>query len=363
MKKEYEASDWGWNGKENFRLDSLFLGTKDYRALYASKVIAFAHFKFDFDEEEEVLYCYEVQVVDEMRSKGVGKFMMQILELIGSTTSMKKMMVTVFKHNSRSIHFFKDVLKYTDDETSPRYCDPLEESEYCYEIMSKPLKAKKTDNGCAKAPDRRRARLRSILTYRLQWSQRVSVVALFTNFTHDTVQVVDEMRSKGVGKFMMQILELIGSTTSMKKMMVTVFKHNSRSIHFFKDVLKYTDDETSPRYCDPLEESEYCYEIMSKPLKAKKTDNGCAKAPDRRRARLRSILTYRLQWSQRVSVVTLFTNFTHDTMWLLMGGRWALDVVGRGGMWLRRGGRCWLHGSLSEIEVAQRPRSISHTRI
>lgn len=152
MKKEYEASDWGWNGKEKKaelrEKNPWFLIARDA----TSKVIAFAHFKFDFDEEEEVLYCYEVQVVDEMRSKGVGKFMMQILELIGSTACMKKMMVTVFKHNSRSIHFFKDVLKYTDDETSPRYCDPLEESEYCYEIMSKPLKARNTDTGNAKAP-------------------------------------------------------------------------------------------------------------------------------------------------------------------------------------------------------------------
>ena len=57
---EYEASDWGWNGKEKKaelrEKNPWFLIARDN----ASKIIAFAHFKFDFDEEEEVLYCYEV---------------------------------------------------------------------------------------------------------------------------------------------------------------------------------------------------------------------------------------------------------------------------------------------------------------
>lgn len=144
MKPEYEACDWGWNEKEKIaefkEKDPWFLIARDTTT---NVIGAFAHFKFDFDEEIEVLYCYEVQVADEFRSRGIGKFLMQILELIGAKASMQKIMITVFKHNNRAVHFFADILKYKDDETSPKFMDPIagvEEEEYCYDIMSKPLK-------------------------------------------------------------------------------------------------------------------------------------------------------------------------------------------------------------------------------
>ena len=50
--------------------------------------------------------------------------------------------------------------------------------------------------------------------------------------------MTEEMRGKGVGKFLMQILELIGAKAEMQKIMITVFKHNPRAIHFFQDILK-----------------------------------------------------------------------------------------------------------------------------
>ncbi|XP_063675467.1 N-alpha-acetyltransferase 40-like [Bolinopsis microptera] len=143
MKAEYDACYWGWNEKD--KRDELkeknpwFLVAKNSEG----QTVAFSHFKFDFDEEIAVLYCYEVQVTEEMRGKGVGKFLMQILELIGSKAEMQKIMITVFKHNPRAIHFFADILKYADDETSPKFMDPMDEKDYCYEIMSKTLKVKK----------------------------------------------------------------------------------------------------------------------------------------------------------------------------------------------------------------------------
>jgi GNAT superfamily N-acetyltransferase len=39
---------------------------------------------------------YEVQVDQDFRHKGVGKFLMQILELIGHKAQMKKVVLTVF---------------------------------------------------------------------------------------------------------------------------------------------------------------------------------------------------------------------------------------------------------------------------
>lgn len=77
---------------------------------------------------------------------------------------------------------------------------------------------------------------------------------------------------------MMQILELIAFTNSMKKVILTVLKQNQNS-NFFR-ALNYKLDETSPT--DNFDEK-YCYEILSKinknllPVQAahNHTSNGC----------------------------------------------------------------------------------------
>ena len=57
---EYDACYWGWNEKD--KRDELkeknpwFLVAKNSEG----QTVAFSHFKFDFDEEIAVLYCYEV---------------------------------------------------------------------------------------------------------------------------------------------------------------------------------------------------------------------------------------------------------------------------------------------------------------
>ena len=40
--------------------------------------LAFAHFRFDMDYDDEVLYVYEIQMEEKARRKGLGKFMMQV---------------------------------------------------------------------------------------------------------------------------------------------------------------------------------------------------------------------------------------------------------------------------------------------
>lgn len=79
MKPLYEKSNWGWNVAN--KKDELF----DDRAWYLiarnaedKKLIGYAHFRFDMDYDDEVLYCYEIQMEDEYRRKGLGRFMMQV---------------------------------------------------------------------------------------------------------------------------------------------------------------------------------------------------------------------------------------------------------------------------------------------
>ena len=123
MKELYEQSEWGW--KESTKRDEMM----DDRAWYliarstephdAGKLVAFAHYRFDMDYDDEVLYVYEIQLEDCVRRKGLGKFMMQVLELMAFKADMRKIMLTCFKHNPAAKKFFKEALKFENDETNP----------------------------------------------------------------------------------------------------------------------------------------------------------------------------------------------------------------------------------------------------
>lgn len=50
---------------------------------------------------------YELQLEEACRRKGLGRFMMQVLELMAFSNQMQKVVLTVFKHNPDGINFFK----------------------------------------------------------------------------------------------------------------------------------------------------------------------------------------------------------------------------------------------------------------
>jgi len=136
MKALYEKSDWGW--KTANKEEEMF----DDRAWYLlardmdneGNLLAFSHFRFDMDYDDEVLYVYEIQLEDSIRRKGLGRFMMQVLEIMAFKADMRKIMVTIFKHNPGAQKFFKEALKYEIDETCP--VDDVYE-QYDYQILSK----------------------------------------------------------------------------------------------------------------------------------------------------------------------------------------------------------------------------------
>ena len=41
--------------------------------------VAFSHFRFDMDYEEDVLYCYEIQIEEQWQRKGIGRWAIQFL--------------------------------------------------------------------------------------------------------------------------------------------------------------------------------------------------------------------------------------------------------------------------------------------
>lgn len=51
----------------------------------------------DDDIMANCAYCYEVQLTESARRKGLGEFLMKLLERIGNHWKMDKVMLTVFK--------------------------------------------------------------------------------------------------------------------------------------------------------------------------------------------------------------------------------------------------------------------------
>lgn len=81
--------------------------------------VAFSHFRYFVDTyEDEVLYCHELQVEQAFRRKGLGKFMMKVLEMLMIKADMLKIMCTIFFKDTIEVDFFKTALKFEADDTN-----------------------------------------------------------------------------------------------------------------------------------------------------------------------------------------------------------------------------------------------------
>lgn len=150
MKSLYESSDWGWKDKEKHaemtESNAWYLVARDQD----NRPVAFSHFRFDMELDIEVLYCYEIQLCPDVRKKGLGKFMMQILELMANKYEMQCVMLTVFKSNNVAQEFFMKKLNYQVDEISPQQ-GIYDDKDYSYEILSKLTKSGKAAAAAAAA--------------------------------------------------------------------------------------------------------------------------------------------------------------------------------------------------------------------
>lgn len=131
MEDYYDKSSWGWddNKKKEELTDenAKFLIARNSEG----KILGFSHFRFEVEINHPVLYCYELQVAEEIHKKGVGKYLMSILFLIAFKFKLIKVMVTVFTHNKPAVDFYMKSLGFRRDETCP-----YEEEDKCYMILS-----------------------------------------------------------------------------------------------------------------------------------------------------------------------------------------------------------------------------------
>ncbi|KAD5960316.1 hypothetical protein E3N88_11788 [Mikania micrantha] len=82
-------------------------------------IIGFVQYRFIIEEETPVLYVYELQLEPAYQGKGLGKFLMQLVELIACNNGMGAVVLTVQKQNTSAIKFYLNGLRYNISSISP----------------------------------------------------------------------------------------------------------------------------------------------------------------------------------------------------------------------------------------------------
>ncbi|KAL3627265.1 hypothetical protein CASFOL_028628 [Castilleja foliolosa] len=100
-------------------------------------IVGFVQYRFILEEEVPVVYVYELQLERCVQGKGLGKFLMQLIELIASENRMGAVVLTVQRANLLAMEFYIAKLGYKISAISPSRVDPLLGSEKGYEILCK----------------------------------------------------------------------------------------------------------------------------------------------------------------------------------------------------------------------------------
>jgi len=151
----YTESSFGWDppNKKAELFDDLsrFIVVRDPESgpslLQPATIIAYTMFRFDREADEDVLYCYELQVAGSAQKSGLGKMLMGWLEFIGARLGLTKIMLTQLKDNESAFHFYNRI-GFTEDPSSPgfTYGDDVNdgevwEDEDCdYRILSRAIR-------------------------------------------------------------------------------------------------------------------------------------------------------------------------------------------------------------------------------
>ncbi|KAH7529293.1 hypothetical protein FEM48_Zijuj05G0169200 [Ziziphus jujuba var. spinosa] len=131
----YEASDAGQC--ESLTMHSAEKRTSASCLKHKEHMVGFVHYRFILEEEVPVLYVYELQLEPHVQGKGLGKFLMQLIELIAQKNHMGAVVLTVQKANTDAMNFYMNKLRYLISTISPSRVDPLIGHQKSYEILCK----------------------------------------------------------------------------------------------------------------------------------------------------------------------------------------------------------------------------------
>jgi N-alpha-acetyltransferase 40 len=109
MKSMYETTI-GWDPveKQNEMCESeaRYLIVREENSPSSSEIIGFCHFRFDMEDDVSVVYCYEVQVIQQKRGHSLGKHLMNTLERFALYFGLEAVFLTCFKINRLALDFY-----------------------------------------------------------------------------------------------------------------------------------------------------------------------------------------------------------------------------------------------------------------
>jgi ribosomal protein S18 acetylase RimI-like enzyme len=118
---DYKAASQGWDPK--YKREEMREPDMRYILLRSDTeskgIVAFVSFMLTLEEEEAVVYIYEIHLTSGLRGTGVGKALVGVVESIGRAVGVKLSMLTVFTSNTHAEAFYR-YLGYTEDPSSPR---------------------------------------------------------------------------------------------------------------------------------------------------------------------------------------------------------------------------------------------------
>ncbi|KAG8899521.1 hypothetical protein FRB99_006587 [Tulasnella sp. 403] len=131
MREAYTNSSFGWHPREKrkelfHQLSRFILAYRQDESVAATPCTLAGYTMFRFDEEEtmedgvneDVAYCYELQISPQFQRAGLGAILIHELEAVAKKWRMQKVMLTVFRTNYKAICFYEKY-GYSMDAISP----------------------------------------------------------------------------------------------------------------------------------------------------------------------------------------------------------------------------------------------------
>jgi ribosomal protein S18 acetylase RimI-like enzyme len=141
MEQHYVTSYGEWSDKlkraELNHADARYLLVRDAAT---GALVGFCHVRFEWEEHDVVLYVMEIQLEDSVRRRGLGKRLMQTLELIARKNALDAVALTVLGSDTDARRFY-DRLGYGEVYSPDREVDgggvPEGEHPHSYAVLVK----------------------------------------------------------------------------------------------------------------------------------------------------------------------------------------------------------------------------------
>ncbi|CAH8252719.1 unnamed protein product [Arabidopsis lyrata] len=140
-RKEMSSADAHYIFVRELRFGKAYeISTRRASMEQCNQIAGFVHYRFTLEEEIPVLYVYEIQLESRVQGKGLGEFLMQLIELIASKNRMSAIVLTVLTSNALAMTFYTSILGYRISSISPSKANLLTFSAK-YEILCKTFDA------------------------------------------------------------------------------------------------------------------------------------------------------------------------------------------------------------------------------